>query len=94
MAGTLPGFDRVCRPGASRHGRSLRLQAHAGKASTIQELQADLRAKRRSAVEITTKYIEQIHQTNDKIKSFITVDAEKALQQVRRASAVWRCSWA
>lgn len=59
-----------------------KVSAGAAKGSAIGGIQHDLRSKQRSAVEIASVYIEQIQRTNEALNSFITVDAEKALQQV------------
>ncbi len=51
----------------------------------IRQLVEDVRAGRRSIQEITSQHLAAIASLEPKIKSFITVDAENAMQQVRPA---------
>lgn len=53
--------------------------------SVVRELAQQVAGKQRSAVEVTQEYLRQLRSAEDALDSFITVDEEHALAQVRRA---------
>ncbi|MGD1805618.1 Asp-tRNA(Asn)/Glu-tRNA(Gln) amidotransferase subunit GatA [Dapis sp. BLCC M126] len=55
--------------------------------ASISELHQQLISKERSAVEITQEALERINQLEPKLKSFICVTAEKAIEQARQVDA-------
>ena len=52
---------------------------------TIKALSEGLAAKQFSSVELTQHYLDRIHQYNDKLNCFITVNDELALEQAKQA---------
>lgn len=52
--------------------------------SVVRELQQQVAGGQRSAVEVTQEYLKQLRSVEDKVNSFITVDEEHALAQVRQ----------
>jgi aspartyl-tRNA(Asn)/glutamyl-tRNA(Gln) amidotransferase subunit A len=54
---------------------------------TIREAAESLRRRRISAVELTTAALSRIERINPKLQAFITVTAERALQQARQADS-------
>ena len=58
--------------------------------SVVRELQQQVAGKQRSAVEVTQEYLRQLRSAEDAVGSFITVDEEHALAQVRRGQWGWQ----
>src|SRR5579872_1406573 len=52
---------------------------------TIRDAARDLRARRTSAVDLTTAALGRIEQLNPRLNAFITVTAEQALAEARRS---------
>ncbi|MCC7328293.1 MAG: Asp-tRNA(Asn)/Glu-tRNA(Gln) amidotransferase subunit GatA [Burkholderiales bacterium] len=55
---------------------------------TVAELAAALRARKLSSVELTTALLARIEQAQSTLNTFVTIDAEGALEQARAADAV------
>jgi aspartyl-tRNA(Asn)/glutamyl-tRNA(Gln) amidotransferase subunit A len=56
-------------------------------AQTIAQLAAELRARKRSAVETARAYLDRIERFNGRLNAFVTVDPDKTLAQAREADA-------
>lgn len=67
----------VCRNAGSR--LSLYTAAHR---LSIKEIQTALKEEKQSVTEICAAWLKQLHQTEDKINSFLYVDEECVMQQV------------
>jgi hypothetical protein len=72
-----------CQP---RNAASHRMVASAAKSSIIRTIHADLKDKKRSAEEVTKQFLASIAEQEPVLNSFITVDSDRALQQVRVAT--------
>ena len=55
--------------------------------ATLQDMSAALAARRISAVELATLFLERIERLNPALNAFITIDADKTLAQARAADA-------
>lgn len=79
---------------AFKAARTQHTVAAAAKSSVIREIHNDLATKKRSAVEVTQHYLDAISKADGVVCSFITVDAEQALEQVRvLLQYVTACDW-
>lgn len=72
---------------AFKAARTQHTVAAAAKSSVIREIHNDLATKKRSAVEVTQHYLDAISKADGVVCSFITVDAEQALEQARAVDA-------
>ena len=55
--------------------------------STVSDLSSALAAKKISSVELTQGYLDRIAKINPALNAFITLDAERALDQAKAADA-------
>ena len=55
--------------------------------ASIRELHQQLVNKERSAVEIAQEALDRVHQLEPKLRSFLHVTADKALEQARKVDA-------
>ena len=62
--------------------------AEATASSVIRRLAGDIRSGERSAAEVTAQYLEELHAREPELRSFITVDADGAMAQVKPPSCV------
>ena len=53
-----------------------------GSASVVHEIAQQVASKQRSAVEVTTAYLQQLRSVEDQLGSFLSVDEQHALAQV------------
>lgn len=67
--------------------------ARAAKTSVIRQIHQDLVSKQRSAAEVAQQYLDQITRADGLVNSFITVEAEHALQQARGWASRDCCQW-
>lgn len=51
--------------------------------NSVRSIQHSVANKQQSAVDVTKSYLQQLKSVEDKLNSFLTVDAEHALAQVR-----------
>jgi aspartyl-tRNA(Asn)/glutamyl-tRNA(Gln) amidotransferase subunit A len=51
--------------------------------AVLRTIHGHVSSKQRSAVEVTTQYLEQLKSVEGNVKSFLTVDEQGALKQVR-----------
>ena len=65
----------------------------AAKTSVIRQVHHDLATKQRSAVEVVQRYLEQIGKADGVVNSFITVEQDRALQQVSNCGHGRVCDW-
>jgi hypothetical protein len=55
----------------------------AASTSVLRTIQHDVATKQRSAVEVATAYLQQLKSVEDQVKSYLTVNEEHVLAQVR-----------
>lgn len=71
------------KPHSKGQQRTSSMRLAAGKTAVLRELAEQVTSKQRSAVEVTTAYLNQLRSVEDRVCSFLTVNEEHALAQVR-----------
>lgn len=64
---------------ASRH-------SYSACSALVRDIQQDVASKKRSATEVVQEYLEKIHAREERLDSFLTVDDQGALRQVRNTT--------
>ena len=64
--------------------RLVGMRLASGSASVVLEIAQQVASKQRSAVEVTTAYLQQLRSVEDRLGSFLSVDEQHALAQVVR----------